>query len=139
MISCSDTGSGRWVIMCLSSKSSSKSCSPNLLLMLGNLDFENRHLLEVCQGEEFFIDFVFLCSEPHLNYATCMDVNFDTIANCQLRNVSAHRVGLRPAQVLQDKCLKLEDRVERQRMKRRFQTDGCFGFGEKGKAMNNSF
>ena len=112
MISCSDTGSGRWVIMCLSSKSSSKSCSPNLLLMLGNLDFENRHLLEVCQGEEFFIDFVFLCSEPHLNYATCMDVNcvgnFDTIANWQLRNVSAHRMGLRPAQVLQDKGLKLD-------------------------------
>ena len=24
------------------------------------------NLLEICEGEEFFIDFVFLCSEPHL-------------------------------------------------------------------------
>ena len=34
------------------------------------IDCENvlRHSLEVCEGEEFFINFVFLCSEPHLNY-----------------------------------------------------------------------
>ena len=81
MMSCSETGSGRWVIMCLHNQlmqnpnvfEENKLFSQTIRSYFAHIYFQIKiqiirmHiLLKICKGEELFIDLVLLCTESHL-------------------------------------------------------------------------
>ena len=78
MMSCSETGSGRWVIMCLrnqlvqnpnvfeNSSFTIRSYFAHVCFQIKIQIIRMHILLKICKGEELFIDLVLLGTESHL-------------------------------------------------------------------------